>query len=647
MLATLNHRGPDGRGVHVDRSCGLGHARLSILDLEGGAQPMATEDGDLVITFNGEIFNYVELREELEREHGRRFATRSDTETILHAYAVWGERCVERMNGQWSFAIWDARKQRLFCARDRVGVRPFFWTLHEGRFLFGSEVKALFAVPGVTRALDLAGLGEVLTFWCCVAPRTVWQGIHELPPGCTLSIDASAGGARSPEIRRYWQFDYTIDDSQDAGTRAAELLELLVDAARIRLRADVPVGAYVSGGLDSSVVAGIVRRRMGNQLQTFSVAFEDPGYDESAFQREVVGALGTEHATLEASNALIGGVFPELAWFMETPVVRSAPAPLYVLAGLVRKSGFKVVLTGEGSDEMLGGYDIFKEAKVRRFCALQPSSKERPRLLRSLYPYLQGLQAQPDAYLRAFFHARPEDLSSPFFSHLPRWKLTQQIRGLLARDARAEVLRHDPLEELRGRLPAAYAHWHPFARAQYLESTILLPGYILSSQSDRPAMGQSIEGRHPFLDARMLDWAAKLPPRLKMNGLDEKHLLKRAAREFVPPSVLARPKQPYRAPDAASFIDPASGRARYPWVDEVLSQESLARAGVFDPPAVGKLVEKVRSGSATGVKDNMAFLSVLSTQLAVNHFVDRFESTITTPDSKIDPQALVQRNEAK
>ncbi|MBK7644946.1 MAG: asparagine synthase (glutamine-hydrolyzing) [Planctomycetes bacterium] len=633
MIRTLRHRGPDGRGVYVDRGCGLAHARLSILDLAGGAQPMQLEQDGLAITFNGEVFNYLELREELEREHGRRFATRSDTETILHAYAVWGERCVERMNGQWAFAIWDARRQRLFCARDRIGVRPFFWTLHEGRFLFASEVKALFACPGVTRAFDLRGLNEVLTFWCAAAPRTVWEGISELPPGCTLTIEAGPGASGRIEPKRYWQLDYTSDDSQQADASAEKLIELLVDAARLRLRADVPVGAYLSGGLDSSVIAGIVKRRTDTRLQTFSVTFEDPDYDESDYQREVVELLGTQHDTVRASNELIGGVFPELAWFMETPVVRTAPAPLYVLAGLVRKSGYKVVLTGEGSDEMLGGYDIFKEAKVRRFCAQQPDSKLRPQLLRSLYPYLKSLQAQPDAYLRAFFHARAEDLQNPFFSHLPRWKLTQQIRGMFSKETKAALAGHDPLEELRARLPREYASWHPFAQAQYLESTILLPGYILSSQGDRPAMGQSIEGRYPFLDARVMDWAAHLPPRLKMKGLDEKHVLKRAARGLVPERVLARPKQPYRAPDAASFIDPSTGKSRYPYVDELLSETSVGMTGVFDPASVTKLVDKVRSGSATGVKDNMAFVSVLSTQLVAQRFLDRFESEVTASDS--------------
>lgn len=626
-IATLRHRGPDGRGVMVDGPCGLAHARLAILDLEGGAQPMAIEGGDLAITFNGEIFNYVELRAELESEHGRRFASRSDTETILHAYAVWGDRCVERMNGQWSFAIWDRKRQRLFCARDRIGVRPFFWTVHDGCFLFGSEAKSVFAHPGVPRAFDVRGLNEVFTFWCTIAPRTVWKDLQELPPGCTLTAEVARGDLRVL-VRRYWCLDYTVDDSASAEERAEELLALLVDAARIRLRADVPVGAYVSGGLDSSVIAGIVKRHTASRLDTFSVTFEDAEYDESAFQEEVVRRLGTDHSTVSASTELIGSVFPELAWHMECPVVRTAPAPLFVLAGLVRRRGFKVVMTGEGSDEMLGGYDIFKEAKIRRFWGRDLASQCRPKLLRKLYPYMKNLQAQPDAYLRAFFHVREEDLSSPFFSHLPRWRLTQQIRSFLSKDVLAELEGDDPLEELRERLPQEYGAWHPFAQAQYLESTILLPGYILSSQGDRPAMAQSIEGRYPFLDVRLMDWAAKLPPSHKMLGLEEKYLLKISGRDLVPASVLSRKKQPYRAPDAASFVDPVRRRSRHAYVDEVLSPGSLDRAGIFDSGSVGKLVEKVRNGTAVGVKDNMAFVSVLSTQLLSEAFLSGFEKRL-------------------
>lgn len=612
-IATLHHRGPDGHGVHIEGPCGLAHARLSIIDLAGGAQPMLLDEGDLAITFNGEIFNYIELRAELEAL-GRRFTSRSDTEVILHAYAVWGDRCVSRMNGQWAFAIWDRRQERLFCSRDRIGVRPFFHALHDGRFVFASEVKALFAA-GVPAAVDVKGLHEVITFWCAVAPRTVWHGVSELPPGHTLVVEDGR-----VDVRRYWQLDYTVHDTgASEAARADELFSLLLDAARLRLRADVPVGAYLSGGLDSSLIAGLIARHTATPLETFSLSFEERDYDESAFQEEVVEHLGTRHRAVRCRNEQIGADFAEVVWHAEAPLVRTAPAPLLRLAELVRESGYKVVLTGEGADEMLGGYDIFKEAKIRRFWARQPSSRLRPTLLRRLYPYMRNIQAQPEPYLRAFFHVAERDLESPFFSHLPRWRLGQQLRALFAADVCDAIERHDPVDELRARLPSAFHDWDPFAQAQWIESTTLLPGYILSSQGDRMAMARSIEGRFPFLDVRVMEHAAHLPATLKMKVLDEKRLLKVAARGLVPPSILRRPKQPYRAPESQAFFD-MNGRAPA-WVEELLTPARLRASGLFDAEAVGRLLDKARRGALPGVKDNMAFVFVLSTQILVDRFL--------------------------
>jgi asparagine synthase (glutamine-hydrolysing) len=302
-------------------------------------------------------------------------------------------------------------------------------------------------------------------------------------------------------------------------------------------------------------------------------------------------------------------------------VVRTAAAPLYLLAGLVRERGMKVVLTGEGADEMLGGYDIFKEAKLRRFWARQPASTLRPLLLRRLYPYMANLQAQPEAYRRAFFHVGEGELASPFFSHLPRWRLTQQIKGLLSDEVGAQIEKVDPSDALREELPQQFARWDPFAQAQYLEATILLPGYILSSQGDRVAMGRSVEGRYPFLDVRVMEWAGRLDARHKMKVLDEKHLLKRAARGLVPSTVLERKKQPYRAPDAASFFDAATGAARHAWVEELLSDQAVRDAGLWRPQAVQKLTEKAKKGALQSVKDNMALVTMLSSQILHHRFI--------------------------
>jgi asparagine synthase (glutamine-hydrolysing) len=312
-----------------------------------------------------------------------------------------------------------------------------------------------------------------------------------------------------------------------------------------------------------------------------------------------------------------------VVWHAEKPILRSAPAPLYLLSKLVRESGYKVVLTGEGSDEIFGGYDLYKEAKIRRFCAAQPDSRLRPLLLKRLYPYLPGIQAQSTAYLRASFGADADSLASPFFSHLPRWQLTSKLKLFYSDELKSALGAADPYAQLRGQLPEDYASWDAFCQAQYLESTGLLPGYILSSQGDRVAMANAVEGRFPFLDHRVVELARSIPPRLKMRALNEKYILKRVARGLVPAEVLKRPKQPYRAPDARSFL--GAGEPEY--VKALLDPEQLRRDGLFNPNAVQVLVAKVRDslrrGRGVGAKENMALMGILSTQLIANRFIER------------------------
>jgi asparagine synthase (glutamine-hydrolysing) len=619
MAAQVRHRGPDALETAVDGPVGLGHTRLSIIDIVGGRQPMPSGDGLLTVTFNGEIFNYRELRDEL-RAMGHRFRTHSDTEVILHAYRQWGQECVHRFNGQWAFALWDKAARRLLVSRDRLGVRPLFYTRAGGKLLFGSEVKCLFADPEVGRRLDPRGLDQIFTFWTTVAPTTVFEGVLELPPGHNMTVE----GGRV-DVRPYWRLAYSPDENpRPTDEYAEQLRELLTDATRLRLRADVPVGAYLSGGLDSSITTALARQVSRNRLRTFSVTFSDSQFDESRYQKELVEFLGTEHQAFHCSAGAIAEVFPDVVWHMEKPVLRTAPAPLFLLSQCVHDAGFKVVLTGEGADEMLGGYDIFKEAKARRFRARQPDSPFRAALFAKLYPYLPQIQAQSNANRLAFFRARPEELTSPFFSHLPRWSVTSQLKRLYSADFRAALGQHDAYADVRRTLPDDYAHWHPFCQAQYLETALLMPGYILSSQGDRVSLAHAVEGRFPFLDHRVAEFAAKLPPRLKMNGLTEKYLLKRALGDLVPPSVANRTKQPYRAPDAASFFDFAKQAARADYVNDLLSPERIACDGIFEPSAVEALVRKVREGRALGNRDNMALVGVLSTQLLLERFVHKF-----------------------
>ena len=608
MVTSLEHRGPDDSAVVVDHGAVLGHSRLALIDVAGGAQPLGSADGNLWVTFNGEVFNYVELREEL-RSHGHRFTTASDTEVIVHAYEEWGASCVERFNGQWALAVWDRRRRRLFLARDRMGVRPLYYRVLGRELAFASEVKTLFTDRSVTRELDPAGLKQVWTYWSCVAPSTVFTDIRQLPPGHVATFDST--GLR---VDPYWSLDFPErgrEACQDLEENAAALREAVTRATRLRFeRSDFPVGAYLSGGLDSAITAATIRHATSADLTTFSVRFTDDEFDESHYQQLMVERLGTTHHTVDVSHRDIAEVFPEVVRQAETPLLRSAPAPLFLLSRLVRQNGYKVVVTGEGADEVLGGYDIYREARVRQFWARDPGSTVRDAAVGLLYPWLARNPGKAPAFARSFFgtDADPTDRA---MSHSPRWSSTSALTAMLSpalQSSMATTAVADPAD----RMPAAAQDWDPLSRAQWLEIATLLPGYILASQGDRMLMANSVEGRFPFLDHEVVELASQMPARHKLFGLEEKFVLKRAFADLVPPEILARPKQPYRAPDAPSFF--ADGVPD--WVAEVTSPRALAAAGVFDPRQVAGLVEKARLRSRSfGNTDNMRMVSVLSTQL--------------------------------
>ena len=624
MAETLSHRGPDARAVLALPQAGLAHARLAVIAVEDGQQPMRDESGDLAIAFNGEIFNYVELREEL-RSRGRRFRTASDTEVILQLYDEMGEDCFSRLNGDFALAIWDGRRQRMVLARDRMGVRPLYYTRHGGTFYFASEVKALLQVPGVEAQIDHIALDQIFTLWAPIAPRTPFRNIFELEPANLLIVDAN-----SEKKRAYWQMEFPDAGEQtrhhDEREAAEELRALLSDATRLRMRADVPVGSYLSGGLDSSIISALAVGMTPQQLRTFSVTFDSAEHDESIFQTQMAQALGTDHQTVHCGDGDIAAVFPEVIRFTERPILRTAPAPLFKLSKLVHDTGLKVVLTGEGADEVFAGYDIFKETRVRRFCGRQPHSRIRPHLFRKLYPYLPGLQQQSAEYLAAFFGAGADPLDDPLFSHRPRLRGTAAAKLFFSSDLRASLGNYDAAEEMASLLPDAFSRWHPLHQAQYLESRFLLPGYILSSQGDRMAMAHGIEGRFPFLDHRLVEFAATLPPGMKLKGLTEKHILREATKDLMPPSIGKRTKQPYRAPDSASFTK--AGALDY--VAEALSEKQIAHNGLFNPASVAKLHAKCAAGRATGFRDNAAFVGILSTQLWTSTFTTGTTSTIAT-----------------
>jgi asparagine synthase (glutamine-hydrolysing) len=609
MIGQLQHRGPDGVGFFRDAEVGLAHSRLSIIDLAGGGQPIHNEDKSVWVVFNGEIFNYIELRRDLEQQ-GHRFCTHSDTEVIVHLYEQYGEDFVSHLNGQFAIALWDKPRRRLVLARDRTGIRPLFYTVTRNRLLFASEVKALFTQPDVPRRLDVRALGEVFTFWAPLAPATVYEGVLSLPPG---HIMVAENGNR--RVRCYWDWSFPelpVVARRSAEDYADELRELLIDAVRLQLRADVPVGAYLSGGLDSSIVTSIIKNFTDTPLRTFSLTFEDGEFDESGFQRELVDYLGTQHTAVCCRTRDIATSFPRVIWHTETPIVRTAPAPLMMLSERVREEGYKVVLTGEGADEVFGGYDIFKEAKIRRFWGRFPQSQARPRILERLYPYLKHSPAAGRAFTQRFFSEGMEHKDRAYFAHIPRWTTTRRIWQFFAPDVQRSLADWDPYRAISETLPPDIERWIPMGRDQYVEAHTLMSGYLLCSQGDRVAMANSIEGRFPFLDHRLIEFANRLPPQYKMQGLTEKYLLKKAMTGLLPETVRTRTKQPYRAPDSQSFFE--NGKP-VDYVAELLGESRIAQAGYFDPKAVKKLFEKCRAGRAIGFGDNMAFVGILSTML--------------------------------
>jgi len=625
MIWTLRHRGPDEYGIYRDDSVGLANARLSIVDLAGGSQPISNEDRSLWIVYNGEIFNDPELRPDLIAR-GHQFATHCDTETILHMYEEYGADCLNQLNGQFALAVWNSRDRSLFLARDRLGIRPLFYAIQNDRLIFGSEIKAILAYPGFTTELDLQALKQVFTYWSVQSPRSVYQGIFEVPPGHYLLYRDG-----QIEVKPFWSLNFS--EEQPARTEEEYLEEfehLLVDATQIRLRADVPVGAYLSGGLDSSTTAAIIQKYTSVKLDTFSIAFEHPQYNESEFQVRMAKHLGTQHHVVNCNSEDIGMVFPEVIRHTETPILRTSPAPMFLLSRLVHSYNYKVVLTGEGADEFLGGYDIFKEMKIRRFMAQEPASSLRPMLLGKLYQDIPRM-AKNNAFLSGFFGRDLGSSSSPYFSHQIRWSNTSRTMRFFSDSAPAEEI------GCLHTLPDAFANWSALSQAQYLEILTFLQPYLLSSQGDRPAMGNSVEGRYPFLDYRVVEFCNRLPAHLKLNGLNEKYLLRKLGRKLLPDEIWKRPKRPYRAPIQHSFF-PQNKKLDY--VQELLGPAAVQQTGFFNPLAVEKLLTKASSSTLLSEMEEMALVGVLSTQLVAHHLRNREISPvdISLPNFKLVDQ---------
>lgn len=613
MLRSFSYRGPDESGIYNSPSATIGNVRLSIIDLVSGQQPLPDLSGRYWIVFNGEIFNYIELREDLESK-GLTLKTQSDTEVLVNLYALYGEKCLNLLNGQFAVAIWDKVEEILFIARDRVGIRPLFYTISNGALYFSSEIKGLFQNSEVRRELSPENLSQVYTFWTALTPATVFRDINELSPGHFLTFNR-----KGLTIRKFWDLRFgNINTEISASDAIDRFNELFTSAVRIRLRADVEVAAYLSGGIDSSTTVAYIKDIEPGILNTFSIGFEEKDFDESKYQEEAVRYLNTNHRAISCTSGEIAELFPRVIWHSETPLTRTAPTPMLILSKLVRDNNIKVVITGEGSDEILAGYDIFREAIIRRFWASQPGSSLRPALLKKIYPDIPHLRNASPNILKMFFGYRLEDTANPLYSHLLRWNNSNHIKKHFSEQIRETISGHDPLADLTDRLPDSFNDWSPLARSQWLETTVFMSGYLLSSQGDRMAMANSVEGRYPFLDYRVIEFCASLPDRLKLNGLNEKYLLKKLMQGRIPESIVKRPKQPYRAPISSVFL----GIDRPGYVDEMLSEKITKQCGIFNYESLSALLGKIGKARTASEMDNMVLTAVISTHLVHRQFIE-------------------------
>ena len=610
MLSVLLHRGPDNQSFVLTPHNHFGHTRLSIIDLESGDQPIYNRDRTVCTVFNGEIYNYLELK----REHlpGYPFYTESDTEVIVALYEKYGIDFVSLLNGQFAIALYDTRLNKTFLIRDRVGIAPLFYYSNNGTVYFASEIKALLVTGKVPASLNTDAFFDFTHLWSVLAPETLFNDISQVSPGCFAEIDQTG-----VTTKRYWDFDFKSPDEQSIDDAVEQLDELLNDAVKIRLRSDVPVGAYLSGGLDSTIILSYLTRQ-GADLETFSLTFDDAQLNEERFQTEVIRYFSTRHHSFRADYQLIADNFIKTIWHTESPLFRTSPTPMMLLSSEVHANRFKVVLTGEGADEVFGGYDIFKEAKIREFWSRKPDSAWRPLLLKRLYPYLDFNKLNSIAYLKNTFGHNLGDTSSLSYAFNARANITSAVKNFIQPDIRRQMDLDLELR-LQEKLPITAGQFGVFNTAQYVEARTIMAGYILSSQGDRMLMANSVEGRYPFLDHRVIEFAGSLKNRFKMNGLNEKYILKRMVKERIPETVLNRPKQPYRAPDINALMHSKDNQLL-----DYLSEDQLRKHALFDPAKVTMLVNKAIKGRAQSVKDNMLFTNILSTQVWAEKYIQPY-----------------------
>jgi asparagine synthase (glutamine-hydrolysing) len=631
MLEQIRYRGPDAGYLHIEDGAVLGVRRLAIVNVEYGSQPTFSSDGNIVTVFNGEIYNHRALRQELTAS-GYRLREGSDAEVIPHAYQKWGLDFASHFNGDFAIAIWDISEKRLILARDRLGIKPLFYTQAGRSLVFASEIKALFAHETVKRQLNPRFLAQVFTFWTGLDTGSAFEGVQQVEAGSVYVFNEQ--GTRL-NAHKYWDIPYR--DSVPAFRGDFEACQEafraeLRKAVALRLQADVGVGTYTSGGIDSAVINVVAYKDLQHKnTQTFSVTFEDKLFDESEYQRVVARSLRLESNEVQCRAQDIYANFADVVYHTEAPLFRTAPVPMFMLSRRVAERGLKVVLTGEGSDEIAWGYDIFREAKLRRFWSRQPESRARPQLFKKLYAYLPQFQNPRHFQLLVdFFKKDMDQTGAPLYSHQTR--IANSKAGHIFLNPDFINAQTSPEQDLIESLPPNFQRRSLLEKCQYLEMRTLLHGYLLNSQGDRMLSAHGVEGRFPYLDHHVIEFLAGVPERFRLRGLQDKAILRETFRKDLPESISNRPKFAFRAPELAVFLKDPDGM-----VAEHLDPRALGEAGIFDAAAVQQFRRRLERTPAErySTRDNLAFVQILSTQILHRRFVQSFALT-TTRGSKND-----------
>ncbi len=627
MISTIQHRGPDGWGYYLSPNILLGQTRLSIVDLSGGSQPMQV--GNYTIIFNGEIFNHVELRKELE-EKNITFSTTSDTLVLLKAFITYGFKCFEKLNGQFAVLIWNKETQELTIARDRYGIRPLYYLKHDGQYYFSSELKAFDKIPGFQRQFNPNDLFTHGLLWNTFNDNTVYSQIKSLRGG-TYAVFKKGELIRQEKFYELGQNNnYQINSYDEAEYSFKKLLD---DAVKLRLRSDVPVGAYLSGGIDSSVILNRISAHTSNIYKTFSITFQDKEYDESDFQQEMVKKIKTEHHSIEINYDKIDQAFPDVIYHTERPLFRTAPVPLYLLSKTVRENNIKVVLTGEGADEVLWGYDAFKEVKLLEFWSKDPESKLRPLLIKKLYPHLNHYNNDEQyGMMRMFYEGFLGEVNNELASLNIRIHNNLILQKYFDKSHNLNFDKYSFIKEFKSSLPSNFNHWNILQKSQYLEMSTLLSGYLLSSQGDRMSLAHGIEGRYPFLDHRVVEMLFYINDKFKLNGFDQKYMLKKAFTNEIPKTIINRPKRPYMSPDLKSFIREGKLTENASFF---LNESLIKEYRIFNPQWVSRFLNKFKNGvpENIGYRDNMIITFLLSTQIA--NYWAKNPKRIELPEKKL------------